>query len=175
MNLLDLSRDVLSLVADEIYKIRARRMPVEFKKKWRDKRPYRIILESGGRRIHEGRAFLSKDKRRETQAARPRDRRELYNVRLISALHNTSKYYICGMDLKLFNPRSQPPQDSVFFYNMQFSFNRHYGALPSIRCPKNEKIIELGKRNGWEDFDEQTKDTIIRYLMKKEDSGIKCY
>jgi len=163
MNLLDLSRDVLSLVADEIYKIRAKRMPVEFKAKWRAKRPYRIILESGGRRIHEGRAFLSKDK-------------TLYDVRLISALHNTSKYYVCGMSLKMFNPRSRPPRDSVFFYNINVNFNRHYGALPSLRnCTKNENIIELGKRNGWEDFDEQTNDTIIRYLMEKEDAGIKCY
>ena len=132
MNLLDLSSDVLYTVADEIYKIRAKRMPLELKAKWRAKRPYRIILDSGGRRIHEGRAFLSKDK-------------TLYDVRLISSLHNTSKYYICGMELKLFNPRSRPPRASVFFYNIDVNFNRHYGALLSIR-KENTKIIELGKK-----------------------------
>ena len=60
MKLTDLNFDIFSLVLDELYRIRGRKVIDQLNDEWIDRRPWFRILLSGRRAIHEGRAFLSK-------------------------------------------------------------------------------------------------------------------
>ena len=146
MKLLDLSKDLLSLVADEIYKIRAKRLPKELILKWRKKRPYKILIDSGGRRIHEGRAFLSKDKTLKSVMLIG------IKVRMWCGSNNVfdSKYHLCGSIIA----------------GQGFNLSREV----------YKKFKRIADRNGWKEFNKlEAKQEIVRYMMEKEDTEMTTY
>ena len=75
------------------------------------------------------------------------------------------RLFICGIELNPFVHVSynQIPAVEKNGMNLNISGRKVQG-----------KIIEVGIQNGWEDFKDQTDNTIIRYLMNKE-SERKCY
>ena len=146
MKLTDLNLDVFSLVLDELYRIRGRKVIDQLKDEWMDRRPWFRILLSGRRAIHEGRAFLSKNS-------------DLKDVKLIKF---DSKCYIANI---LLHPviihRFDHYLRSVTKYGL-----KAYHTQNKVR----KKIHELCKKNHWEDLKDQTDQTIVRYLIEKEDS-----
>ena len=140
MKLFDLSDDILGMVADELYKARHIRMINELIMEWRKRRPSWRLIQSGGRKIHEGRAFL----------------KDLKKVKIIQI---PSKYWICG--IRLFN-------------RGEYSFPQKPGltllsTVPGTFVSKIEgMIIDICSKNGWDDFQEHTNWTIVRYLLDKE-------
>lgn len=151
MKLLDLPYDILSLVADEIYKIRAKRLPKELILKWIKKRPYKILIDSGGRRIHEGRAFLSKDKTLKSVMLIG------IQVRMWCGSNNVfdSKYHLCGSIITGYSIAGQG-----------FNLSREV----------YKKFKRIADRNGWKDFNKlEEKQEIVRYMMEKEDTKMTTY
>lgn len=146
MKLTDLNFDIFSLVLDELYRIRGRKVIDQLKDEWIDKRPWFRVLLSGRRAIHEGRAFLSKNP-------------DLKEVELIKF---ESKCYIANI---LLHPvivhRFDHYLRSVTKYGL-----KAYHTQNKVR----KKIHELCKKNHWGDLSDQTDQTIIRYLIEKEDS-----
>jgi len=145
MELTDLNLDIFSLVLNELFRIRGRKVIDQLKDEWMDKRPWFRILLSGRRAIHEGRAFLSKNP-------------DLKEVELIKF---DSKCYIANILLHpvivhRFDPNYVPTKYGLKAYHTQ----------NKVR----EKIHELCKKNHWEDLSEQTDQTIVRYLINKEGS-----
>tara|TARA_Y100001936_G_scaffold252238_1_gene311101 strand:- start:1346 stop:1798 length:453 start_codon:yes stop_codon:yes gene_type:complete len=146
MKIIDLNFDTFSLVLDELYRIRGKQVMDQLKDEWNDRRPWFRILLSGRRKIHEGRAFLSKTP-------------NLKNVELIKF---ESKCYISNIQL-------YPTTVHSFDHNL--SSRIKYGLKAyHTRNKVREKIHELCKKNYWEDLREQTDQTIVRYLIEKEDS-----
>ena len=146
MELTDLNLDVFSLILDELYRIRGRKVIDQLKDEWMDKRPWFRILLSGRRAIHEGRAFLSKNP-------------DLKEVELIKF---DSKYYIANI---LLHP--------VIIHRFDHHLRSHtkYGLKAYHTQNKvRDKIHELCKKNHWEDLSQQTDQTIVRYLINKEGS-----
>ena len=146
MELTDLNLDVFSLVLNELFRIRGRKVIDQLKDEWMDKRPWFRILLSGRRAIHEGRAFLSKNP-------------DLKEVELIKF---DSKYYIANI---LLHP--------VIIHRFDHHLRSHtkYGLKAYHTQNKvRDKIHELCKKNHWEDLSEQTDQTIVRYLINKEGS-----
>ena len=80
MNIFDLSDDLLEKIADELFKIRKKKVDKEVITEWNERRPYWRIYRSG-RLLHPGRAFIKKD---------------LNDMKLIV---NKSKYWVCGIPL----------------------------------------------------------------------------
>ena len=80
MKIFDLSDDLLEKIADELFKIRKKKVDKELITEWNERRPYWRIYRSG-RILHPGRAFFKKD---------------LNDIKLIV---NESKYWICGIPL----------------------------------------------------------------------------
>ena len=146
MKLTDLNFDIFSLVLDELYRIRGRKVIDQLNDEWIDRRPWFRILLSGRRAIHEGRAFLSKTP-------------DLKDVKLIKF---ESKCYIANI---LLHPvivhRFDHYLRSVTKYGL-----KAYHTQNKVR----KKIHELCKKNHWEDLKDQTDQTIVRYLIEKEDS-----
>ena len=145
MKLTDLNFDIFSLVLDELYRLRGRKVIDHLKDEWMDRRPWFRILLSGRRAIHEGRAFLSKTP-------------DLKDVELIKF---DSKCYIANILLHpiivhRFEPNYVPTKYGLKAYHTQ----------NKVR----EKIHELCKKNYWDDLSEQTDQTIVRYLINKEGS-----
>ena len=145
MKVTDLNLDVFSLILDELYRIRGRKVIYHLKDEWMDRRPWFRILLSGRRAVHEGRAFLSKTP-------------TLTDVELIKF---ESKCYIANILLHpiivhRFEPNYVPTKYGLKAYHTQ----------NKVR----EKIHELCKKNHWEDLKGQTDQTIVRYLIEKEDS-----
>ena len=145
MKVTDLNLDVFSLILDELYRIRGRKVIYQLKDEWMDKRPWFRILLSGRRAIHEGRAFLGKTP-------------DLKDVELIKF---DSKCYIANILLHpvivhRFEPNYVPTKYGLKAYHTQ----------NKVR----EKIHELCKKNHWDDLSEQTDQTIVRYLINKEGS-----
>jgi len=145
MKVTDLNLDVFSLILDELYRIRGRKVIYQLKDEWMDKRPWFRILLSGRRAIHEGRAFLSKGP-------------DLKEVELIKF---DSKCYIANILLHpvivhRFEPNYVPTKYGLKAYHTQNKVRK--------------KIHELCKRNHWDDLSEQTDQTIVRYLINKEGS-----
>ena len=60
MNIFDLSDDLLEKIADELFKIRKKKVDKEVITEWNERRPYWRIYRSG-RMLHPGRAFFKKD------------------------------------------------------------------------------------------------------------------
>ena len=145
MKLIDLNFDVFSLVLDELYRIRGRKVIYHLKDEWIDRRPWFRILLSGRRAIHEGRAFLSKTP----------------NLRDVELIKFEPKCYIANILLHPVIVHSFDQNYVPIKYGL-----KAYHTQNKVR----EKIHELCKKNHWEDLSEQTDQTIIRYLMKKEDS-----
>ena len=146
MELTDLNLDVFSLILDELYRIRGRKVIDQLKDEWMDKRPWFRILLSGRRAIHEGRAFLSKNP-------------DLKEVELIKF---DSKCYIANI---LLHP--------VIIHRFDHHLRSHtkYGLKAYHTQNKvRDKIHELCKKNHWEDLSQQTDQTIVRYLINKEGS-----
>ena len=144
MKIIDLNLDVFSLVLDELYRIRGKRVMDHLKDEWTDKRPWFRILLSGRRAIHEGRAFLSKNP-------------DLKDVKLIKF---ESKCYIANI---LLHP--------IIVHRFDHHLRSHtkYGLKAYHTQNKVRKNIhELCKKNHWEDLREQTDQTIVRYLINKE-------
>ena len=81
MKFLDLNFDVFSLVIDELYRIRGRKVVNQFKTEWYEKRPWHRLLISGRRAVHEGRAFLSKT----------------HDLKDIGLINFETKCYICNI------------------------------------------------------------------------------
>ena len=145
MELLDLNNDIFSFILDELYKLRGKKVIDQLKDEWMDRRPWFRVLLSGRRAIHEGRAFLSKTP-------------TLTDVELIKF---ESKCYIANILLHpiivhRFEPNYVPTKYGLKAYHTQNKVRR--------------KIHELCKKNHWDDLREQTDQTIVRYLIKKEDS-----
>ena len=146
MELTDLNLDIFSLVLNELFRIRGRKVIDQLKDEWMDKRPWFRILLSGRRAIHEGRAFLSKAP-------------DLKEVELIKF---DSKCYIANI---LLHP--------VIVHRFDHHLRSHtkYGLKAYHTQNKvRDKIHELCKKNHWEDLSEQTDQTIVRYLINKEGS-----
>ena len=80
MNIFDLSDDLLEKIADELFKIRKKKVDKEVITEWNERRPYWRIYRSG-RMLHPGRAFFKQD---------------LNDMKLIV---NESKYWVCGIPL----------------------------------------------------------------------------
>ena len=80
MNIFDLSDDLLEKIADELFKIRKKKVDKEVITEWNERRPYWRIYRSG-RMLHPGRAFFKKD---------------LNDMKLIV---NESKHWVCGIPL----------------------------------------------------------------------------
>jgi hypothetical protein len=149
MKLFDLSDDILELVKDELFKLRKKVMSRQLKHEWMKRRPYRKLIDSGGRRLHPGRAFLNKTM-------------DLKDIQLVKF---TQKLFICGIELNPF----------VYVSYNQIPAVEKHGMLLNISRKKNiGRIIELGLKNGWSDFKDQTDNTIIRYLIRREGDR-KCY
>ena len=144
MKIIDLNLDILYLVIDEVYRIRGRKVVNQFKTEWYEKRPWHRLLISGRRAIHEGRAFLSKT-------------HDLKDVELIKF---ESKCYISNIQL-------YPTIVHSFDHNLRDCIKYGLKAYHT-RNKVREKIHELCKNNLWEDLSEQTDQTIVRYLIKKE-------
>ena len=145
MELTDLNLDIFSLVLNELFRIRGRKVIDQLKDEWMDKRPWFRILLSGRRAIHEGRAFLSKNP-------------DLKEVELIKF---DSKCYIANILLHpvivhRFDPNYVPTKYGLKAYHTQNKVRK--------------KIHELCKKNHWEDLKDQTDQTIVRYLIEKEGS-----
>ena len=145
MELLDLCDDILSLVLDELYKVRSRNVIHQFNDEWYKKRPWFKVLLSGRRDIHQGRAFLSKS----------------YDLKKIEMIRFHQKYYVANILLypvviHRFDPVFEPIQFGLKAYFKQSSIQT--------------KINELGRRNNWKDLKDQNDRTIIRYLMNKEET-----
>jgi len=145
MKLTDLNFDIFSLVLDELYRLRGRKVIDHLNDEWMDRRPWFRILLSGRRAIHEGRAFLSKTP-------------DLKDVELIKF---DSKCYIANILLHpiivhRFEPNYVPTKYGLKAYHTQ----------NKVR----ENIHELCKKNHWDDLKEQTDQTIVRYLINKEGS-----
>ena len=146
MELTDLNLDVFSLVLNELFRIRGRKVIDQLKDEWMDKRPWFRILLSGRRAIHEGRAFLSKNP-------------DLKEVELIKF---DSKCYIANI---LLHP--------IIIHRFDHHLRSHtkYGLKAYHTQNKvRDKIHELCKKNHWGDLREQTDQTIVRYLINKEGS-----
>ena len=146
MNLLNICDDIFSLVLDELYRIRGRKVVDQLKDEWMERRPWFRILLSGRRAIHEGRAFLSKTP-------------DLKDVELIKF---DSKCYIANI---LLHP--------VIIHRFDHHLRSHtkYGLKAYHTQNKvRKKIHELCKKNHWDDLREQTDQTIVRYLINKEES-----
>ena len=84
MSLFELDYDISMRISDEVFRLRKKHLFKQFKKEWRRRRPYKRLVDSGGRKVHEGRAFLCLDDKLKT-------------LRLIRF---QSKYYIGGIKLK---------------------------------------------------------------------------
>ena len=145
MKVTELNLDVFSLILDELYRIRGRKVIYQLKDEWMDRRPWFRILLSGRRAIHEGRAFLSKGP-------------DLKEVELIKF---DSKYYIANILLHpviihRFDPNYVPTKYGIKAYHTQNKVRK--------------QIHELCKKNHWDDLSEQTDQTIVRYLINKEGS-----
>ena len=80
MNIFDLSDDLLEKIADELFKIRKKKVDKEVITEWNERRPYWRIYRSG-RIVHPGLAFFKRD---------------LNDMKLIV---NESKYWVCGIPL----------------------------------------------------------------------------
>ena len=80
MKVFDLSDDLLEKIADELFKIRKKKVDKELITEWRKRRPDWRIYRSH-RILHHGRAFFKKD---------------LNDMKLIV---NESKYWVCGIPL----------------------------------------------------------------------------
>ena len=146
MKLTDLNFDIFSLVLDELYRLRGKQVIDQLKDEWIDKRPWFRVLLSGRRAIHEGRAFLSKNP-------------DLKDVKLIKF---ESKCYIANILLHpIIVHRFDHYLRSVTKYGL-----KAYHTQNKVR----KKIHELCKKNHWEDLKDQTDQTIVRYLIEKEDS-----
>ena len=144
MKLTDLNLDVFSLVLDELYRIRGRKVIDQLKDEWMDKRPWFRILLSGRRAIHEGRAFLSKTP----------------NLKDVKLIKFESKCYIANILLHpIIVHRFDHYLRSVTKYGL-----KAYHTQNKVR----KKIHELCKKNHWEDLKDQTDQTIVRYLINKE-------
>ena len=146
MELLDLNNDIFSLILNELYKLRGKKVIDQLKDEWMDRRPWFRVLLSGRRAIHEGRAFLSKTP-------------NLTDVELIKF---ESKCYIANIQL-------YPVIVHSFDHNLASRIKyglKAYHTQNKVR----RKIHEICKKNHWEDLKEQTDQTIVRYLIKKEDS-----
>ena len=83
MSLFELDYDISMRISDEVFRLRKKHLFKQFKKEWRRRRPYKRLVDSGGRKVHEGRAFLCLDDKLKT-------------LRLIRF---QSKYYIGGIKL----------------------------------------------------------------------------
>lgn len=147
--------DLLILIKYEIYGLRApifrKKISKELKKQWKKRKVWERLLDSYGKNIHEGRVFLYKNMR---------------HLLHIYPLGYKQLVYLCGIKLKMKMPT---------VYHDRRLRDSGYGTIMVFSNENDSKIIGIGQRNGWEDFHEQTNDTIIRYLMEKEDTGIKCY
>jgi len=142
MYLLDLCDDILNNIINELFIVRNNRCICEFKKEWINRRPYNKIILCGGRRLHPGRIFLNHEN----------------NIDTVKLIDFTDKYFVANILLTptikyMYNPRYEPIQYGLKIYVKKKSIRRKL------------KYISLNK---WDDFDEQTDDTIIRYLMNKE-------
>ena len=146
MKLTDLNLDVFSLILNELYRIRGRKVIDQLKDEWMDRRPWFRILLSGRRAIHEGRAFLSKTL-------------DLKDVKLIKF---ESKCYIANI---LLHPIIVHRFDHHLRSHTKYGL-KAYHTQNKVR----EKIHELCKKNHWDDLREQTDQTIVRYLINKEGS-----
>tara|TARA_A100001037_G_C15103465_1_gene615167 strand:- start:1261 stop:1695 length:435 start_codon:yes stop_codon:yes gene_type:complete len=141
MKLFDLCDDILTTIINEIYIIRYDKMKQEFNDEWLDRRPHHKLYCSG-RRIHEGRAFLKKD---------------LKNVQLIN-FHQQ-----CFIHNLLLYPYIEYSYDPIYE-------PRIYGLRVRLNESRIQtKIIELCENNGWSDYKDHTNETIIAYLITKEE------
>ena len=146
MKVTDLNLDVFSLILDELYRIRGRKVIYQLKDEWMDRRPWFRILLSGRRAIHEGRAFLSKNP-------------DLKDVELIKF---DSKCYIANI---LLHPVIIHRFDHYLRSHTKYGL-KAYHTQNKVR----KKIHELCKKNHWDDLSGQTDQTIVRYLINKEGS-----
>jgi hypothetical protein len=146
MILFDLSDDILEIVVDEVFRLRKNACIRELVGLWRKRSPYGRLRLSGGRVLHEGRAFLSKSD----------------NLKTLSLVKFMSKYFICG--IPAFSISDYNYNTRVTKYGMSFKVVTANGNVSVV----GGKIINMGLNNGWEDFKDQTDDTIVRYLMDKE-------
>ena len=142
MKVFDLSDDILEIVADEVFRWRKNIMGRQLKEEWNKRRPFRKLIVSGGRKLHPGRAFLSKTM----------DLKELQLVKF------RQKLFICGIELTPFVRVS---------YN-SFPAVEKNGMNMNISIGTRIWLQNLGLKNGWEDFKEQTDNTIIQYLIRRE-------
>tara|TARA_Y100001936_G_scaffold44216_1_gene43075 strand:+ start:2883 stop:3356 length:474 start_codon:yes stop_codon:yes gene_type:complete len=146
MKLLDICDDVLFIILNELYRIRGRRVIHQLKNEWIDKRPWFRVLLSGRRAINEGRAFLSKTP----------------NLKDVELIQFESKCYIANI---LLHPFIIHRFDHYLRSNTKYGL-KAYHTQNKVR----KKIHELCKKNHWEDLKDQTDQTIVRYLIEKEDS-----
>ena len=84
MKFVELDYDISMKICGEVFRLRKKKLLKNLKKEWYKRRPYKRLVDSGGRKLHEGRAFLCSDNK-------------LKNLRLIK---NHNKYYIGGIKLK---------------------------------------------------------------------------
>ena len=145
MKIFDLSDDILELVSLEVFKVRKAITRRQLTHEWTNvKRPSRRIIRSGNRALHPGRAFLCKTT----------------DLKDIGMIDFKTKVYICGIQLDPIVP---------FLYSQYYDFSKE-GLHLDISKKRNQwKINALGLKNGWTDFKEQTDNTIIRYLIRKEE------
>ena len=143
MKFLDLNFDVFSLVIDELYRIRGRKVVNQFKTEWYEKRPWHRLLISGRRAVHEGRAFLSKT----------------HDLKDIGLINFETKCYICNILLYPLIVHSFEPNHVPIKFGLKAYHTRN--KVMAI-------IHKLCKENCWKGLEEQADQTIIDYLIKKE-------
>ena len=146
MNLMGLSDDILELVSEEVFRWRKRACGRELKWMWKKNRSGRRLLLTSIHSIHEGRLLFCQPDQ---------------SVLKISTIPNREKYYICGI-------RALPFSE----YNYATGMIRYGISIkPSKKCTVG-KIVSIGLRNEWKDFHHQTTDTIVRYLLDKDEDMI---
>ena len=147
MKVFDLSDDILEIVADEVFRWRKKNCGRELRWAWRRKLWSRKLVLANNlswnrQNIHEGRVMLTSTGQ------------EAMDLKLLSKNEKfVSKYFICGL-------RASPTSDYNFATGMW-----SYGISLKVG---DYQIINMGLNNGWEDFKDQTDNTIVRYLMNKE-------
>ena len=144
INVFDLADDILELIRDEVFKLRKKITRRELKYVWKKSRRWRKQVVLNGMELHPGRSLLSKTP-------------DPKNMRVIN---HPQKLFICGIKLN--------PFVRVTYSNV--SPNVKHGVHLNISRKTNQgRIISMGLLNGWEDFKDQTDNTIVRYLIRREE------
>ena len=110
-------------IQDEVYRLRKKNLLKNLINEWYKRKPYKKLIDSGGRKIHEGRAFLCLDDKLKT-------------LRLIRF---QSKYYIGGIKLKPW----------INYDCKSWSYGIHKGYGINIPIKKYHKRTPVDQDESW--------------------------